>query len=114
MTGRVLVRTASALLLAASFAAPAAAQTQAPQNPVQPQPRDPNMPSPQNTIPEKVDSTGSTGTLSDKLEKSEGVIRPSGNIDPGITVRPPVPNPGTTPVITPPGEPGGNQRVQPK
>ena len=114
MTGRVLLRAASAIFLAAGFATAAAAQTIAPQNPVQPQPRDPNMPSLQNTVPEKIDSTGSTGNLSDKLEKTEGVIRPSGNVDPGMAVRAPVPNPGTTPVITPPGEPGGNQSVQPK
>jgi hypothetical protein len=76
------------------------------------QPRDPNMPSQQNTIPEKMDSTGSTGTLSDRLQKSDGVIKPPSGIDPDITVRAPVPNPGTTPVIPPPGGPGGNPRLE--
>jgi len=58
--------------------------------------------------------TGSTNTLSDKLERSDGVIRPPANISPDNTVRPPVPNPGTMPVIPPPGSPGGNQQVEPK
>jgi hypothetical protein len=84
----------------------------------------PNMPGPRETIPEKVGpplqdpsstgSTGSRGTLSDKLEQSEGVIRPPSNIAPDMTVPAPVPNPGTTPVIPPPGSPGGSQDVQPK
>lgn len=84
------------------------------------QPRDPNMPDPKSTVPEKVDPpqtsvSGNPGqSLSDKLEKSEGVITPRTNLDPGIRVPAPVPNPGTTPVIPPPGEPGGNQSVQPK
>lgn len=79
------------------------------QTPVQPQPRDPNMPSPQNTVPEKIEpspggATGSTGTLSERLERTDGVIRPPANIDPGI-VRP-APDTGTTPVIPPAGTPG--------
>ena len=79
------------------------------QTPVQPQPRDPNMPSPQNTPPEKIEpgpgsATGSTGTLSDRLERSDGVIRPPANMDSGM-VRP-APDTGTTPVIPPAGSPG--------
>ncbi|MDB5512205.1 MAG: hypothetical protein JWR08_1688 [Enterovirga sp.] len=99
----------SALALLAGVVAEPAAHAQtapaqtAPGNPVQPQPRDPNMPSSQNTVPEKMDSTGSTGTLSEKLGASGGVITPPAGIDSGITARPPVPNPGTTPVIPPSG-----------
>ena len=85
----------------------------------------PVLPSPQNnaTIPEKIapqepSSTGSTGgsgaTLSEKLERSDGVIRPPGGVAPDMTVPAPVPNPGTTPVIPPPGSPGGNPRVDPR
>jgi hypothetical protein len=85
----------------------------------------PNMPPLQQMPPEKVDpnglqtqdppSTGSTGSnLSKKLEQNEGVIRPPATGTPDITVPAPVPNPGTTPVIPPPGSPGGNQQVQPK
>ena len=89
-----------------------------------PQQQAPNMPGPRATIPEKVDpplrdpsstgTTGSSGTLSDKLEQSEGVIRPPSDIAPDMTVPAPVPNPRTTPVIPPPGSPGGTQSVQPK
>jgi hypothetical protein len=81
---------------------------------VQPQPKDPNMPATQNTVPEKIEPSATGGTLSEKLEKSDGVIKPSTNIDPGIAAPAPVPNPGTTPVIPPPGSPGGNPTVQPK
>ncbi|WP_262269798.1 MULTISPECIES: hypothetical protein [Microvirga] len=86
----------------------------------------PNMPAPSQMPAEKVEpdsnlsgtngpsETGSTNTLSDKLERSDGVIRPPENATPDITVPAPVPDPGTTPVIRPPGSPGGNQQVQPK
>ena len=87
------------------------------QSPIQP--RDPNMPDPKTTIPEKIrpeepDTTGSTGNLSDKLSRSEGVIKPRADVDPEIEVPAPVPNPGTTPVIPPPGSPGGDERIRPK
>ena len=72
------------------------------------------MPAPQNTVPEKIDQSGATGTLSEKLEKTDGVITPRSNVDPGIAAKPPVTDPGTTPVIPPPGSPGGNQSVTPK
>ncbi len=88
----------------------------------------PNMPAPSQVPAEKVkpDSnlsgtngngpaeTGSTNTLSEKLEQTDGVIRPPANASPDITVPAPVPDPGTTPVIRPPGSPGGNQQVDPK
>lgn len=102
--------------LSAAFGGAVVAQT-----PVQPQ-RPPNMPSPQTTIPEKIapeepsstGSTGTQGTLSDRLEASDGVIRPPAGIDPDITTPAPVPDPGTTPVIRPPGSPGGNPTIEPK
>ena len=73
------------------------------QTPAQPQPRDPHMPAPHNTLPEKMeggpgDTTGSTGTLSDKLEKNDGVITPPAT-GTGRTITPP--DTGTTPVIPP-------------
>jgi hypothetical protein len=92
----------------------------------------PVLPAPQNnsSIPEKIApdmncppssepcTTGATGaageTLSEKLERSEGVIRPPAGIAPDMNTRAPVPNPGTTRVIPPPGSPGGSQQVQPK
>jgi hypothetical protein len=51
---------------------------------------------------------------SDKLDKSGGVIKPGSNIDPKMQVRPPDPGPTSTPVIPPPGTPGGNPNVVPK
>jgi hypothetical protein len=72
----------------------------------------------ESTGPQDPRSTGSVGRsdapLSDKLERTDGVIRPPTNIAPDMAVRPPVPNPGTTPVIPPPGTPGGDQSIEPK
>ena len=113
MSGHTILRNAAALALSVGLASAGWAQGA----PVQPQPKDPNMPSPQNTVPEKIDPkpTGTTGgSLSDKLERTDGVIKPPTGIDSGITTPAPVPNPGTTPVIPPPGSPGGNPTVQPK
>jgi hypothetical protein len=50
---------------------------------------------------------------SDKLNRSGGVIKP-GNIDPKMQVPAPDPGPTSTPVIPPPGSPGGNPNVVPK
>jgi hypothetical protein len=61
-------------------------------------------------------STGSVGRssapLSEKLNQSDGVIRPPANIAPEMAVRPP--DPGTTRVIPPPGSPGGDPTLDPK
>jgi hypothetical protein len=67
----------------------------------------------------KSESTGpqdprSTEPLSEKLDRTDGVIRPPANIAPDMAVRPPVPHPGTTRVIPPPGTPGGDQTIEPK
>jgi hypothetical protein len=51
---------------------------------------------------------------SEKLDKSGGVIKPSENLDPKMQVHPPDPGPTSTPVIPPPGSPGGNPNVVPK
>jgi hypothetical protein len=67
------------------------------------------------TVPEAVSpgSGGSSGEpLSDKLDRQGGVIRPPGGIDPNMTQSPPAV--GKTPVIPPPGTPGGEQGVKPK
>jgi hypothetical protein len=50
--------------------------------------------------------------LGDKLAKSNGVLCPPAGIDPEM--RAPTPDTGNTPVIPPPGSPGGNPNVQPK
>jgi hypothetical protein len=72
----------------------------------------------ESTGPQDPRSTGSVGRsnepLSDKLDSTDGVIRPPSDIAPDMSVRPPVPEPGTTPVIPPPGSPGGDQTIEPK
>lgn len=50
--------------------------------------------------------------LGDKLAKSNGVLCPPPGVDPQM--RAPTPEAGNTPVIPPPGSPGGNPNVQPK
>jgi hypothetical protein len=46
-------------------------------------------------------------SLSQKLDASDGVIKPQMGIDPGMDAAAPVPNPNSTTVIKPPGTPGG-------
>lgn len=53
-----------------------------------------------------------SGNLSDKLNKSNGVIRPEGDVDPKMQKA--APATGSMPVIPPPGAPGGQTGVQPK
>lgn len=52
--------------------------------------------------------------LSEKLDKNEGVLVPPSGIDPKIHKEPPADTGDRMPVIIPPGEPGGNQQIQPK
>src|SRR4051794_37565153 len=85
------------------FAAVSQAQDNAGRPPVLP-------PQPGTGVPEKVDpplqpgTDGEvTGTLSQKLNESEGVIHPPSGVDPEIRVPPPSTG-GTMPVIPPPGE----------
>jgi hypothetical protein len=68
---------------------------------------------PRGTIAPDGSTTGqSNEPLGDKLAKSEGVLCPPPGIDPEI--RAPTPDLGNTPVIPPPGSPGGNPNVRPK
>lgn len=58
-------------------------------------------------------TTGRAGEpLGDKLAKTNGVLCPPSGVDPGMHA--PTPEGGTTPVIPPPGSPGGDRSVQPK
>ena len=52
--------------------------------------------------------------LSDKLDASGGVIKPESGVDPEIMKSDPVPHPNSTPVIPPPGMPGGPPGPEPK
>jgi hypothetical protein len=55
---------------------------------------------------------GQEPNLSDRLAENKGVLCPPAGVDPAI--RQPPPAGGRTPVIPPPGSPGGDQSVQPK
>lgn len=86
-----------------------AALAQSPDAPLKGRDTAPNLPPPEQTIPDKVrpaEGAAEGGTLSDRLEKSDGVIKPPGNTAPGMVVTPPDPNPGAMPVIKPGDLPG--------
>jgi hypothetical protein len=89
------LQASAGLVLGGLLATSAAAQMQ---------PRDPNMPDPRTVPAEKMEpgTTGSTGgTLSDRLERSEGIIKPPAIGDNEAVVSPP--RTPSMPVITPPG-----------
>lgn len=73
----------------------------------------PTQTGPQGTITPRDTTTGrSSESLGDKLAKSDGVLCPPTGVDPEI--RAPTPNTGNTPVIPPPGSPGGDPTIRPK
>lgn len=105
---RIMTRTLSVWLMTLALAAPALAQTVAP---------DPKACAPGERMPPREGTTGQgpqTGqgeNLSDKLARTDGVICPP---EVGNDMRLPTPDAGRTPVIPPPGSPGGDPSVQPK
>jgi hypothetical protein len=50
--------------------------------------------------------------ISDKLARSDGVLCPPSDVDRGM--RAPAPDIGKTPIIPPPGSPGGDPGIRPK
>jgi hypothetical protein len=73
----------------------------------------PTESTPQGNIAPQGATTGQrTEPLGDKLARSDGVLCPPAGIDPAI--RAPTPDAGNTPVIPPPGSPGGDPTVRPK
>lgn len=72
---------------------------------------------PKKAVPKEPDegiSGSSAESLSHQLNRSGGVIHPPTDVDPGITQPAPEIGPHSTPVIPPPGTPGGNPDVKPK
>jgi hypothetical protein len=67
---------------------------------------------PGTAAPEGTTTGQRTEPLGDKLAKSDGVLCPPAGVDPEI--RAPTPDGGNTPVIPPPGSPGGDPSVRPK
>jgi hypothetical protein len=68
-----------------------------------------NAPAP--APPEKI--APADGDLSNRMSRQKGMIKPP-NVDPGMNVTPPARGSASTPVIPPPGSPGGNPSVVPK
>jgi len=106
----------------ALIALPAVAAAQAPPSPATPaqQTAPPNRAancSPMSEMPRAGTPDGQTTgqarePLGDKLAKSDGVLCPPAGVDPEI--RAPTPEGGNTPIIPPPGSPGGDQTLRPK
>lgn len=101
--------------LVGAYAFPALAQSPPPGKP----PTPPEIMEPPNENPTTPSDPGADGTkpkepLSKQLEQGEGVLEPPREIDPQM--KKPVPDDfqGRTPVIPPPGSPGGNSDVKPK
>jgi hypothetical protein len=114
----------SLLLFGALMAASGAALAQAPPAPTTPpaqtapqpqrgsnncapmqQPANPNA-APDTTTGQRSEPLG------DKLARSDGVLCPPAGVDPEMHA--PAPDAGNTPVIPPPGSPGGDPSVRPK
>jgi hypothetical protein len=109
-----IARAVCLILLAGTVSLGAAAQTGAPDDPNRPRDETTQAPDPRQD-PRSTSATARPGeNLSERLERTEGVIRPPSDLNPDVRARPPVADPGTTRVIPPPGEPGGNQLLQPK
>jgi hypothetical protein len=96
------------------------ALAQAPPTPATPPAATVPAPSPNSASCAPHDTAAPNGTtagerkepLGDKLAKSDGVLCPPAGVDPEI--RAPTPEGGNTPVIPPPGSPGGDPTVRPK
>jgi len=115
------------VLAGAMLAAPMIARAQAPATPVTPPPPTAIQSHPDSNsdcAPSKLSNpnarpgvtTGQapsdSAPLSDRLAAGNGVLCPPSGVDPEI--RAPTPDVGKTPVIPPPGSPGGDQSVKPK
>jgi len=116
-----------AALASAVLVAPPIAQAQAPATPATPPPPTAIQAHPDGNIdcaPSRLSNpnaragvtTGQapsdSAPLSDRLAAGNGVLCPPSGVDPEI--RAPTPDVGKTPIIPPPGSPGGDRSVQPK
>ncbi|WJR79747.1 hypothetical protein [Bradyrhizobium sp. NP1] len=70
------------------------------------------VPSRGTVVPEGTTTGQASEPLGDRLAKSNGVLCPPPGIDPEM--RAPAPDAGNTPVIPPPGSPGGDPNLRPK
>ncbi len=76
---------------------------------------DPTPQAPPEAVPQAGQSpgSGSSEPPGDRLERSNGVIRPPTGVDPGLT-QPPPQTGSRTPIIRPPGTSGGGSEINPK
>jgi hypothetical protein len=116
----------SLLLSCVLIAAPGIAVAQAPPAPATPPAQTaPPQPSraasctpmqqpqrPGTAAPEGTTTGQAREPLGDKLARSDGVLCPPAGVDPEM--RAPTPEGGNTPVIPPPGSPGGDSSIRPK
>ena len=104
---------AAALLLLAAQAPTALAQQNRPADP-----SSPTLPGSQDGSraddPDAVREDNGGESLSDELSRSDGVIEPETDIDPGMSRPAPDTGPQSTPVIPPLGSPGGDRSIEPK
>ena len=119
--------TRALVLSSALIAASTGAGAQAPPGPTTP-PAQTAPPSPSRTancapmqqptpnsgtpVPEGQTTGQRAEPLGDKLARSDGVLCPPAGVDPEM--RAPTPDAGKTPVIPPPGSPGGDPSLRPK
>ena len=112
-------------ILCAMMSAPSVAGAQAPPSPATPPAQTapppparatectPTQSTPQGGIAPQGATAGQRAEpLGDKLARSDGVLCPPSGVDPEI--RAPTPDTGNTPVIPPPGSPGGDPTIRPK
>jgi hypothetical protein len=114
MIAKSLLMTSCAVLMLSTL--PASAQPIPPVDQQNPSTIDPKACAPgerlqQDPQTQRPTTEGRGENLSDKLARDEGVLCPP-NLDPDIKA--PTPNLGNTPIIPPPGSPGGNPNVRPK
>jgi hypothetical protein len=84
-----------------------------PNPPAAPSPATPNAGTTTNCAPTgSTTGSGQSGSLSNRLAQSNGVICPPATTDSGMQVAPP--QGGALKVLPPPGTPGGDQHVIPK
>ena len=90
------------------------AQTTAPAPPPAAPPQNDAAPPvpPRDVVPQA--SPPASGTLSEQLSRSGGVIQPPPQVDRKIEAPTPDPGAQSMPVIPPPGTPGGDPTVKPK
>ncbi|MGY3618015.1 hypothetical protein [Bradyrhizobium sp. USDA 10063] len=114
----------SVLLFGVLMAASGAAVAQAPPAPTTPpaQTAPPQPPRGENCTPMQRPANPNTAPdtttgqrsepLGERLSRSDGVLCPPAGVDPDMHA--PAPDGGNTPVIPPPGSPGGDPSVRPK